>query len=133
VAGSLVGRIPRPRGALDAHVAVTFPGEKIPVEMDFYLDPQNASPGPAGSVVQVRVSDSGFSPARIAAEAGKPMTLRFLRTSRNTCATEVVFPEQGIRRELPLGVPVEVAVIPHSGEIAFSCGMHMFKGQIVSR
>jgi hypothetical protein len=133
LAGSLVGRVPRPKGALDTHVALTFPGEQEPVEMDFYLDPQTAAPPPAGSVVQVRVSDSGFTPSRITVEAGKPMTLRFLRTSANTCAKEVVFPEQAITRELPLGKPVEVALIPHKGEIAFSCGMRMFKGQIVAR
>ncbi len=132
-AGSLVARVPTPKGALDTHVAVTFPGEQTAVEMDFYLDPQHAAPAPAGSLVQVRVSDSGFTPAHIVAEVGKPMTLRFLRTSENTCAKEVVFPEQGIRRELPLGVPVEVAVIPHAGAIDFSCGMHMFKGQVVAR
>jgi hypothetical protein len=133
LAGSLVGRIPRPRGALDTHVAVTFPGDEKPEEMDFYIDPRNAAPGPSAPMVEVHVSDSGFVPARISATAGRALTLRFLRTSAHTCATEVVFPEQGITRQLPLGRPVDVAVIPHTGEIDFSCGMRMFKGQIVAQ
>jgi hypothetical protein len=133
VAGSLVGRIANPHGPLDTHVAVTLPGEKDPIEMDFYIDPKSSSPGPAAALVEIHVSDAGFVPARISATAGKALTLRFLRTSSHTCATEVVFPEQGLRKELPLGQPVEVALVPHTGEIAFSCGMRMFKGQIVAR
>jgi hypothetical protein len=133
LAGGLVGRIPRPRGALDTHVTVTFAGDQKPEEMDFYIDPQNAAPGPSARIVEIHVSDNGFVPAHITATAGKAMTLRFLRTSAHTCATEVLFPEQGITRELPLGQAVDVALIPHKGEIDFSCGMRMFKGQIVAR
>jgi hypothetical protein len=133
LAGSLVGQIKRPQGPLDTHVKVTFPEDPAPVEMDFYLDPRGATPGPPASLVEVRVSDSGFVPAHIEAVAGKAMTLRFLRTSAHTCATEVLFPQQGITRELPLGRPVDVALVPHRGEIDFSCGMRMFKGQIVAR
>ena len=133
VAGSLVGKIKRPAGALDTHVVVHFVDDKEPVEMDFYIDPRTVAPGPAAQLVEVRASDSGFVPSHIAATAGKAMTLRFLRTSAHTCATEVVFPEQGITRELPLGHPVDIALVPHKGEIDFSCGMRMFKGQIVAR
>ncbi len=84
--------------------------------------------------IRVSVSGTGFSPARIAASAGKPLHLAFLRQNAQNCAKAVVFPELGIRKDLPPGETV-VVEIPASGsrELHFSCGMDMFRGSLVIR
>jgi plastocyanin domain-containing protein len=66
----------------------------------------------------------------VEARAGKPLTLRFLRTTDDTCAKEVVFPSLGVRKSLPLGQEVDIALVPTSGETRFTCGMGMVKGSV---
>jgi plastocyanin domain-containing protein len=71
-------------------------------------------------------------PSSIAVQRGKPVTLEFVRTSDNTCATEVSFPALGINKPLPLNSPVDVPVpTDMSKTYSFACGMGMFKGQLV--
>jgi plastocyanin domain-containing protein len=54
-----------------------------------------------------------------------------VRTTDETCATEVVFPAFEIKRALPLNEPVEVEFTPReAGEIAFACAMDMLRGTI---
>lgn len=87
---------------------------------------------PADGRVTVDVSEYGYAPATIAATAGKPLTLLFRRTSDKGCGGEVVFPERGIHKALPVGETVEVAFTPEtSGRIAFTCGMGMYEGAII--
>jgi Cu+-exporting ATPase len=58
--------------------------------------------------------------------------LTFIRTSDETCATEVAFPSLKIKRALPLNKPVVIEFTPaEAGEIAFTCGMSMLKGTVV--
>jgi plastocyanin domain-containing protein len=81
---------------------------------------------------RVQVTESGFEPARLVLKAGAPAWMTFTRTSDKTCATAVVFPSLNLRRDLPLNTPVVIEFTPpRSGEIAFACGMNMFKGAIV--
>jgi plastocyanin domain-containing protein len=55
-----------------------------------------------------------------------------LRTTDNTCAKEVVFPEFGIKRELPLNQSIVVTLNPKkNGEFRFTCGMNMMRGSLV--
>ncbi len=64
--------------------------------------------------------------------AGTPLRLTFLRTTEDTCATEVVVPSLKVKRALPLNKPVEVEFTPEkAGTIDFACGMAMLKGAIV--
>lgn len=81
---------------------------------------------------QVAVTDSGFTPNSITVPAGLPVTLVVTRKTDQTCAKEIVFPEQGIRKPLPLNEAVEIA-LPASpkGEIQYLCGMEMIKGVVV--
>jgi plastocyanin domain-containing protein len=44
-----------------------------------------------------------------------------------------VFPDLKLRRVLPLNEPVDVELTPAAGELAFVCGMNMFKGTIAAR
>ena len=60
------------------------------------------------------------------------MRLTFLRREAGGCSREVVIPAFGIRRELPQGVPVTIALPPLAeGELAFTCGMNMMRGALV--
>ena len=94
----------------------------------------NATQGPhapPGSVL-VNVSMVGFDPAVIPAKAGQPLKLAFFRPNAANCAREVIFPDLGIRKELPPGQTVIVDITPRkSGPLAFECGMKMLKGQLI--
>lgn len=82
--------------------------------------------------VPVTVDGEGYHPATIRAAAGRSLTLVFTRTTDETCGQQLVFPDQNIRRDLPLNRPVEVAVtVPASGRMRFTCGMNMYQGAVV--
>ena len=88
---------------------------------------------PPGSVL-VTVSMIGFDPASIPAKVGQPLKLAFYRPNDANCAREVVFPDLGIRKELPPGQTVVVDLTPpKSGTLGFECGMKMLKGQLIVR
>ena len=86
----------------------------------------------AVQTAKVTVTKDGFSPATVTLRAGTPARLTFVRTTDQTCATEVVVPSLKIKRALPLNTPVDVEFTPaKAGTIDFACGMGMFKGAIV--
>jgi len=85
-----------------------------------------------GNRVAIAVTDSGFVPASIEVPAGKPVTLVVTRKTDATCAKEIVFEREGIRKELPLNQAVEVTVTPsQKGEVSYSCGMGMVSGKLI--
>jgi plastocyanin domain-containing protein len=86
----------------------------------------------AANTVEVKVTDTGFEPARITVKKDTPVHLTFLRTSDKTCATEVLIPDQNIKKDLPLnkGVTVDL-MFKKDGEVTFMCGQKMMKGTIV--
>jgi plastocyanin domain-containing protein len=89
---------------------------------------------PGGGSVAVQVDEKGFTPSEVKATKGAPLSLIFTRTSDNTCAKEVVFPELKINKPLPLNSPVAITV--PSGEAhayKFQCGMAMYMGSVVVR
>lgn len=82
--------------------------------------------------VEITVVDSGYEPAQVKAQVGKPLTLVFTRKSESHCGEEVVFPAQNIKRTLPLNEPVEITFTPEAtGTIGFACGMDMYKGSVL--
>jgi plastocyanin domain-containing protein len=84
--------------------------------------------------VAIRVDADGYHPAEATAPAGRPVRLVFTRTTDEGCGQQLVFPDLGIRRDLPLHEPVAVDVtMPESGRITFTCGMAMYHGAIVAR
>ena len=131
VAGSFVGRVPRAKGPLDVHTDVRFPNEPQPVSMDFYVEKSAEQTRAGNGPIDVKVTGSGFVPARIEARAGQALHLRFTRTARDTCAKKVVFPALGVTRDLPLDKTVEVDLVAPKGPLAFTCGMRMLKGSVV--
>lgn len=84
--------------------------------------------------VRVTVSTKGFSPNKVTVDKGTPLSLAFMRTTDETCAKEVVFPELNLRKDLPLNEPVVIEVpTTESRTLTFQCGMAMYKSAVVVR
>ncbi len=83
--------------------------------------------------IRIKVSQNGYTPARVSAPAGRPLTLAFTRDDSPNCGGEVVFPSLGIRAKLPANetVLVNLPALPE-GEIRFACGMGMYRGMILA-
>jgi hypothetical protein len=80
----------------------------------------------------VEVSADGFQPPHVTLTGTHQLVFR--RTSDQTCATEVVFPALGIDKKLPLNTDVLVDLPPNAaGEVAFQCGMGMYRGSVVAK
>lgn len=117
------------------------PGDAVVTEGSFFVRAERERLGlrPAAErgrthvqSARIVVTEQGFDPARITVRAGAPARLTFIRTTDQTCATEVVFPSLRIKRPLPLNEPVVIEFTPsQAGDIAFACGMNMLKGAVV--
>lgn len=83
--------------------------------------------------IDVEAGKSGYAPERIAGKPGEKLVLVFKRTVEGECLAELKTPD-GKLVQLPMNQTVEVPVtVPASGELAFACGMDMFKGVIVAQ
>jgi plastocyanin domain-containing protein len=86
---------------------------------------------PSG-VVELTVTDAGFQPEHVAVQKGQPVTLVVTRKTEATCARDIVLPDHGIRRALPLGEPVELTFTPEkSGELRYGCAMDQMVGGVL--
>ncbi len=90
-----------------------------------------ASPAPSGRVA-ISIEQTGFVPNEIQAERNKPLTLVFTRKVEQTCVDKVVFPNEKIEKDLPVGQPVEVALAP-AADTTFRCPMGHAIGRISVR
>ena len=90
-------------------------------------------PAPAGvQQTKIKVDNKGFSPSEVKLEKGKPASLVFVRTSEETCAKEVVFPELKIEKDLPLNTPVKIDIpTTEARTLTFQCGMAMYKSAVL--
>ena len=94
--------------------------------------PLTTAAGPRVQRFTVKITERGFEPASFKLRRGVPARLTFLRTTDQTCATEIVLPDFGIRRSLPLNQPVVVTLTPkEKGEFSFTCGMNMMHGKLI--
>jgi len=94
-------------------------------------DAQSRKPARSQSA-KVVIGNYGYEPASIRLKRGVPAKVTFLRISESTCATEVLFADYGIRRDLPLNQAVTVSFTPRkAGEFAFTCGMNMHRGKLI--
>jgi len=97
-------------------------------------DPGPAIPPAPPGVMQTKVivNGKGFTPSEVKVEKGKPASLVFVRTTNDTCAKEVVFPELKLEKELPLNTPVNVDVPTNEARtLTFQCGMAMYKSSVL--
>jgi len=86
---------------------------------------------PAGAI-RITADEKGFTPSSVTLKKGEPGTLVFLRTTDETCATEVVFPELDIKKDLPKGQPVTIEIPTDKDQkLTFQCGMGMYKSSVV--
>jgi RND family efflux transporter MFP subunit len=82
----------------------------------------------------VAVTERGYEPSTLTLRANQSERIIFTRKTDATCGTEVLLPEYGIRKELPLNTPVVVEFMPQkTGVITFTCGMKMLQGKVVVR
>ena len=78
------------------------------------------------------VIDGGYTPAKVAVKAGRPVELTFVRKEAAGCGDVVQFPTLKVKRALAPGKKSVVAFTPKkTGTIPFTCGMNMYKGQVV--
>ena len=76
--------------------------------------------------VTIKITERGYEPLNFKLRRGVPARVTFLRTTDQTCATEVVLPDFNIRRALPLNQRVAVTFTPKEKKtFSFVCGMNM--------
>lgn len=117
-------------GLREGQLVVTTGADSLRDGMQVAADvPSNVSAGPV-----IKVSAAGFSPDSVAVEMGRAATLTFVRVSEQGCGKQVVFPDLGITKDLPLNQRVQVTFTPAKrGNLRFTCGMNMLKGTVVVR
>jgi plastocyanin domain-containing protein len=85
--------------------------------------------------LRVTAGEHGFTPDSVSIPKGTPgslATVSFVRTTDQTCATEVVFPDLDIKKPLPLNQPVAINVPSDAARtLTFQCGMGMYKGALL--
>ncbi len=76
--------------------------------------------------------DGGYQPRVVQLAAGVPARLIFNRKDPSGCLEEVLLPDFGVSRALPLGEKTMIEIGPQTaGEYKYTCGMQMFSGQVV--
>lgn len=94
-------------------------------------DAAPASPAPPGAV-KITADENGFKPSSVSFKKGETATLVFTRTTDDTCATEVVFPELDVKKDLPKGTAVTIDIpTDKDRKLTFQCGMGMYKSSVV--
>jgi plastocyanin domain-containing protein len=97
-------------------------------------EPEVPIPPAAPGVQQTKVivDDKGFTPSHVEVQKGKPASLVFVRTTDDTCAKEVVFPDIKLEKDLPLRTAVNVDIPTSDARtLTFQCGMAMYKSAVV--
>lgn len=130
------GRVEILRGLTAGDAVVTTGSFYIRAERERLGLRQPAAAGDphGGSVrtIDVAITASGFTPAKVEVPAGSHVKLRVTRQVESTCGTDLVVAGRKVTEQLPLNKPVEVDLgIVSRGEVAFSCGMNMLKGTVV--
>jgi plastocyanin domain-containing protein len=119
-----------------SQIAVTIAGAGlVGFILWFFFGPRatTAARSSAGGVQEAEIDvRATYTPDRIEVEAGRPVRLTFVRREANPCTEQVILPEFGIVRDLPVGRPVAVEFTPaRPGEFEFHCGMNMVRGRLV--
>jgi hypothetical protein len=93
--------------------------------------PMEGHDSAAMRTIKITVGEDGFSPSTVHVKKGEHVMLEFTRVSDKTCATEVVFPELNLKKDLPLNKPVQVHIpTDQARTLTYQCGMGMYKSTI---
>lgn len=80
--------------------------------------------GKPARVVELKVTENGFEPSPITVKKGEPLKLRITRLTEETCAKDLMVPEYGIEKDLPMNKAVEVEFTPNkAGKLKYGCSM----------
>jgi plastocyanin domain-containing protein len=91
-----------------------------------------AGPAKAPRTIELALTANGLAPSEVKLTKGEPVRLAITRKTDQTCMTEVVVQELGVKQALPLGKTVNVDVTPaKSGSLRILCGMGMEFGHLV--
>jgi plastocyanin domain-containing protein len=82
--------------------------------------------------VQLAVTAQGLEPSEVKLTKGQPVRLDITRKTDNTCMTEVVIADAGVKQPLPLDKTVHLDFTPSkTGSLRVLCGMGMEFGKLV--
>jgi len=96
--------------------------------------PDSAATADANGKVSITADGTGFHPSSVQITKGQKTTLEFRRTSDQTCATSVVFPDLKLEKALPLNQTVAIELPADvSSTLTFQCGMGTYHGKVVVR
>jgi YHS domain-containing protein len=78
------------------------------------------------------VIDGKYLPGKVAVRRGSPVALTFVRKEEAGCGGVVHFPTLGIKRTLKPGERTVVTFTPRkAGRLPFTCGMAMYRGELI--
>lgn len=98
----------------------------------FWIAEVRARPIAETGAIEILVEGGTYQPARIEVPVGKPLTLRFVRKDPSPCAEKVLFDRLGISRDLTVGKPEEITLVPKQpGVFEFTCQMGMYRGRLI--
>jgi len=83
----------------------------------------------------IEITSAGYSPQEIQAPVGKPFRLNFIRRDAQSCGTQVIFKDLGIKRDLPLNqkVTIDIPALKPGQQLSFTCPMNMLNGKAVAQ
>lgn len=78
------------------------------------------------------VIDGEYLPAQVKVKAGRPVSLTFVRKERSGCGGVVQIPSLKLKRSVNPGEKTVIAFTPQKkGVVPFTCGMGMYRGQVI--
>lgn len=88
--------------------------------------------GQTDNNVTINIEQAGYSPDNLAVKAGSTVTLNLVNKSGGGCTQAFTIPRLGIQKVVPLGQSdkIQFTAPSEQGELAFMCGMGMFRGVI---
>ncbi len=89
--------------------------------------------GTTARVIEMKVTEDGFVPNRIAVKVGETVQLEVQRVTDETCAKEILITDTTVNEPLPLnGVAKVTYTASKPGNVKFGCGMDMMVGGVIA-
>ena len=80
----------------------------------------------------ISIEAAGYNPNNLSVKAGAPVTLHLTNNGGGGCTQSFTIPRLGIQKVVPLGSAdtIQFTAPNEAGQLAFMCGMGMFRGVI---